>query len=66
MTTAINYAIRESIQTNSRVSLTLTEADFDDLLCEADDSARENDGTHDVWGATDDGHEWRLCVTIAD
>jgi len=63
MTTFAN-AIRESIQTNSRVSLTLTEADFDDLLCEADDSARENDGSTDVWGTDDNGNEWRLRVTV--
>lgn len=63
MTTTID-AIRESYRTNSRVSITLTEADFDDLIREADGSARENDGTHDVWGATGEGHEWRLCVTV--
>jgi len=62
----IANAISESIQTNSRVDITLTEADFDDLICEADDSARENDGTHDVWGTDDNGNEWRLCVTIED
>lgn len=64
MTTKIDAAIRESIHTNSRVAVTLTEADFDDFICEADGSARENDGTLDVWGSTDDGHEWRLCVTV--
>ena len=66
MTTKINAAITESIHTNSRVAVTLTEAEFDDLICESEDSARENDGTHDVWGTHDDGSEWRLCVTIAD
>ena len=64
MTTAINYAIRESIHTSSSAAVTLTEAEFDDLLCEAEDSARENDGTHDVWGTDDNGNEWRLCVTV--
>ena len=65
-TKTIANAIRESIHTNSRVAVTLTDADFDDLLCEAEDSARENDGTNDVWGADDNGNQWRLCVTIAD
>jgi len=66
MTTKIDAAISRSIQTSSAAAVTLTEAEFDDLLCEHDGIALWDDGTHDVWGTDANGNEWRLCVTIED
>lgn len=64
--TIIAQAIRQSIRETRTVALTVTNSEWDDLFAECEDYADENDGTRDVWGADDDGNEWRLCVTIAD
>ena len=40
----------------------LSDEAMDELVAEADDYADENDGSLDVWGATEDGHEWRVRV----
>lgn len=63
LTAQLTAAIRESIDTNSRVDLVVyTDEQLDAVICEGDDYATENDGTIDVWGTDDDGSEWRLRV----
>ena len=61
--TKLVSAIRESVQCNRIVEVSeLSDEALDELVAEADDYADENDGSLDVWGATEDGHEWRVRV----
>lgn len=65
-TATLNQAIRESVQTNRTMNITVhNDEELDIVICQEDGSATESDGTLDVWGTTDSGHEWRLCVKIA-
>jgi len=64
--TMIETAIETSIHENRSVAITLPFVDDIYTIGGHEDHARENDGTYDVWGTTDEGSEWRLSVTIPE
>ena len=73
MKTELKAAIARSVSHNERVAIEVEAADITDVLAELGtitdveiDSAQENDGSYDVWGAGEgDDMAWRLCVTLA-
>lgn len=66
-TATLSAAICESLHRNRTVDITVhNDEELDAVICQAEDSIDLwDDGTLDVWGTTDSGHEWRLCVKIA-
>lgn len=62
----LSDAIRESVQTNRTVDITVhNDEELYAVIRKSDGYPDQNGGTLDVWGHTDDGCEWRLCVKIA-
>jgi len=65
--------VRESINTTSRVAVDATGCDISDIISQLNcldgvedvDTAREDDGRHDVWGRKD-GEDFRLIVTATN
>ena len=69
----IEAAISRSISHNESVSIEIEASDISAVVAEIDsdyetDYAKENDGTYDVWGWTeetpDNEQDWRLKITL--
>jgi len=65
-TATLSAAIRESVHRNRTVDIAVhNDEERDAVIRKSDGYPDQNGGTLDVWGHTDDGCEWRLCVKIA-
>lgn len=63
MTTATDRAIDRSISRNQIVTIDFSTAAENDLLAECEDHVW-NDDTHEFWGETCDGEQWRVHLLI--